>query len=191
MSIWCEWGIFVYESKGHLAWQKFLMLVWLQPFCGRTLICKGCSLQWLSGMVWNGYMYVFFFIYRNMVCMLCFNFLLGLEFTFLCMVMIYDNDFETNESKILTKVISETHHACVDCTVPYVHIWYNLRRLAFQSMSKIFCIESRMTIILICFSSCNCRACYSTSSLLVPMTIGMCSFYKIWSRTELRKKMWP
>lgn len=65
---------------------------------------------------------MFFFIYRNMVCMLCFNFLLGLEFTFLCMVMIYDNDFETNKSKILTKVISETHHACVDCTVPYVHI---------------------------------------------------------------------
>ena len=57
-----------------------------------------------------------------MVCLLCFNFLLGLEFTFLCMVMIYDNEFEMNESKILTKVISETHHACVDCTVPYVHI---------------------------------------------------------------------
>ena len=67
-------------------------------------------------------MYGFLLIYRNMVRMLCFNFLLGLEFTFLCMVMIYDNDFETNESKILTKVISETHHACVDCTVPYVHI---------------------------------------------------------------------
>ena len=57
-----------------------------------------------------------------MVCMLCFNFLLGLEFTFLCMVMIYDNEFETDKSKILTKVISETHHTCVVCTVPYVHI---------------------------------------------------------------------
>ena len=57
-----------------------------------------------------------------MVCMLRFNFLRGLEFTFLYMVMIYDNEFEMNESKILTKVISETHHACVDCTVPYVHI---------------------------------------------------------------------
>ena len=57
-----------------------------------------------------------------MVRMLCFNFLLGLEFTFLCMVMIYDNEFETDKSKILTKVISETHHTCVVCTVPYVHI---------------------------------------------------------------------
>ena len=47
-----------------------------------------------------------------MVCMLCFSCLLGLEFTFLCMVMIYDHEFETNESKILTKVISETHHTC-------------------------------------------------------------------------------
>lgn len=77
-----------------------------------------------DSVVWSekGTCMFFFFIYRNMVCMLCFNFLLGLEFTFLCMVMIYDNDFETNESKILTKVISETHHACVDCTVPYVHI---------------------------------------------------------------------
>lgn len=46
--------------------------------------------------------------------MLCFNFLLGLEFTFLCIVMIYDNDFETNESKILTKVISETQ---------ITHVW--------------------------------------------------------------------
>ena len=49
-----------------------------------------------------------------MVCMLCFNFLTGLEFTFLCMVMIYDNEFEMNESKILTKVNYKwnTSHMC-------------------------------------------------------------------------------
>ena len=62
--------------------------------------------HYIDSVVWSemGTCMVFFLIYRNMVCMLCFNFLIGLEFTFLCMVMIYDNEFEMNESKILTKV---------------------------------------------------------------------------------------
>ena len=92
-----------------------------------TFLWKGTHLQRILITVtqWSGLKWVhawFFLIYRNMVCMLCFNFLLGLEFTFLCMVMIYNNEFETNKNKILTKVIAETHHACVDCTVPYIHI---------------------------------------------------------------------